>query len=149
MDHISEIVSAKPCQKVHLFEFHQIDPSNLNCQVKITYSSNIDQDFAFRVSYDTLMSSELSGIIIAAIILVSMYVVIIFDVYDRTLASLLASTIALSVLAYRHSRPSMEQVMSWIDVETLLLLFCMMILVAIMAETGIFDYCAVLAFRVY
>ena len=38
--------------------------------------------------------------------------------------------------------------MSWIDVETILLLFAMMILVAILSETGIFDYLAVYVFKV-
>ncbi|KAM7290649.1 hypothetical protein ISCGN_027261 [Ixodes scapularis] len=37
--------------------------------------------------------------------------------------------------------------MSWLDVETLSLLFGMMILVAILCETGFFDYAAVIAFR--
>lgn len=45
-------------------------------------------------------------------------------------------------------RPSMDQVVSWIDVDTLLLLFSMMILVAVIAETGIFDYLAVYAYKV-
>ncbi|KAH8025751.1 hypothetical protein HPB51_011082 [Rhipicephalus microplus] len=39
-------------------------------------------------------------------------------------------------------------VMSWLDVETLCLLFGMMVLVAILCETGFFDYAAVVAFRV-
>ncbi|KAK8769738.1 hypothetical protein V5799_013798 [Amblyomma americanum] len=38
--------------------------------------------------------------------------------------------------------------MSWLDVETLSLLFGMMVLVAILCETGFFDYAAVVAFRV-
>lgn len=47
-----------------------------------------------------------------------------------------------------HERPSLELVISWIDVETLLLLFGMMILVAILSQTGVFDYLAVYAFKV-
>lgn len=42
----------------------------------------------------------------------------------------------------------MADIMSWIDTETLLLLFGMMILVAILSETGIFDYLAVYAYKV-
>ncbi|GBM26464.1 hypothetical protein AVEN_211843-1, partial [Araneus ventricosus] len=41
-------------------------------------------------------------------------------------------------------RPSLMEVMSWMDVETLGLLFGMMILVSILCETGFFDYVAVL-----
>lgn len=47
-----------------------------------------------------------------------------------------------------NERPPMALIMSWIDIETLLLLFGMMILVAILSETGIFDYLAVYAYKV-
>lgn len=47
-----------------------------------------------------------------------------------------------------HERPAMAVVISWIDVETLLLLFGMMILVAVLSQTGVFDYLAVYAFKV-
>lgn len=42
----------------------------------------------------------------------------------------------------------MAEIVSWIDIDTLLLLFSMMILVAIVADTGIFDYLAVYAYKV-
>jgi hypothetical protein len=42
----------------------------------------------------------------------------------------------------------MSELISWIDAETLLLLFSMMVLVAILSETGIFDYLAVYAYKV-
>ena len=42
----------------------------------------------------------------------------------------------------------MSDVVQWMDAETLLLLFSMMILVAILTETGIFDFIAVYAFQV-
>lgn len=42
----------------------------------------------------------------------------------------------------------MAELISWIDIETLLLLFSMMVLVAIISETGIFDYLAVFAYKV-
>lgn len=108
----------------------------------------MDKDFSFLVSYNTLVSSRESGIALAAAILIGMYVLIIGDIYDRTLSALLASTAAMAVLSYRNQRPSMEIIMQWIDMETLMLLFSMMILVAVIAETGIFDYFAVLAYKV-
>ena len=48
-----------------------------------------------------------------------------------------------------NERPTMEDIILWIDAETLLLLFGMMILVAILAQTGLFDYLAVYAFKVF
>lgn len=47
-----------------------------------------------------------------------------------------------------NERPTMSVIISWIDTETLLLLFGMMIIVAVLAETGLFDYLAVYAFKV-
>lgn len=54
----------------------------------------------------------------------------------------------MGILAALNDRPSMADVVEWMDSETLLLLFSMMILVAILTETGIFDYAAVYAFKV-
>jgi P protein len=69
-------------------------------------------------------------------------------VVNRTIAALLSSSLAIAVLALSGARPSLAELVSWLDIETLLLLFSMMILVAILAETGLFDYLAVVAFEV-
>ncbi|KAI5237350.1 P Protein [Manis pentadactyla] len=83
----------------------------------------------------------------AAAILTGVYVLIIFEIVHRTLAAMLGSLAALAVLAVIGDRPSLTQVVEWIDFETLALLFGMMILVAIFSETGFFDYCAVKAYQ--
>lgn len=43
----------------------------------------------------------------------------------------------------------MDDMIKWIDYETLLLIFSMMILVAVLIDTGIFDYIAVYTFQVW
>lgn len=60
----------------------------------------------------------------------------------------MASTISIAVLAALNARPTTAELISWIDIETLLLLFSMMTLVHIFGETGIFDYLAVFAYKV-
>lgn len=45
-------------------------------------------------------------------------------------------------------RPTMNDMIKWIDYETLLLIFSMMILVAILMDTGFFDFIAVFTFQV-
>lgn len=62
---------------------------------------------------------------------------------------MLCSTIAVSILAALDARPTMEEILSWISVDTLLLLFSMMIVVTLLSETGIFDYMSVLAYKVW
>ncbi|KPJ19669.1 P protein [Papilio machaon] len=69
-------------------------------------------------------------------------------IINRTMAAILVSTMSIAALALVGERPSLQEIISWLDEETLLLLFSMMLLVAIMAETGIFDYLAVFAFEV-
>jgi Na+/H+ antiporter NhaD/arsenite permease-like protein len=66
----------------------------------------------------------------------------------EVLNNFLFLSIYIGILAAMNERPSMALIISWIDVETLLLLFGMMILVAVLSETGAFDYLAVYAFKV-
>lgn len=114
----------------------------------LVFESNLSVDFAMEYSIDTTVAGEMSGIIWAAIILLGMYTLILFDIIHRTFAAVLASTCALAVLAARGDRPTMDTIMTWIDVETLLLLFSMMILVSFISQTGFFDYAAVFAYKV-
>ncbi|XP_018494348.2 P protein [Galendromus occidentalis] len=88
------------------------------------------------------------SLIMAAVVLVGLYVLIIFELCHRTLAAMIGATAAISCLALTGDRPDLKKVVSWLDVETLCLLFGMMVIVAILCETGFFDYMAVLAFRV-
>ncbi|KAJ8297878.1 hypothetical protein KUTeg_024409 [Tegillarca granosa] len=52
----------------------------------------------------------------------------------RALAAMLGSLAAMAVLAISHQRPDLETVISWIDMETLMLLFGMMILAYTIAK---------------
>lgn len=61
---------------------------------------------------------------------------------------MLASTMSVGILAALNERPTMAELISWIDMDTLLLLFSMMVLVGIIAETGIFDWLAVYAYKI-
>jgi len=40
------------------------------------------------------------------------------------------------------------EMVSWLDMETLILLFSMMVIVAILCETGFFDYASFLMYKV-
>lgn len=61
---------------------------------------------------------------------------------------MIVSTLSIALLAALNDRPTHDEIMGWIDVETILLLFSMMILVAILTETGVFDHLAVYAYKV-
>lgn len=70
------------------------------------------------------------------------------QIVHRTFAAMLASTLSISLLAALNDRPTHHEIIGWIDVETILLLFSMMILVGVLSETGVFDHLAVYAYRV-
>lgn len=110
--------------------------------------TNLPIAFPINLAYDPAPIDKSVGIVYAAIILLSLYVMIIWEIIDRTFAAMLASTLSIGILALMNERPTMPEILSWIDVETLLLLFGMMILVGILSETGLFDYMAVYAFKV-
>lgn len=42
----------------------------------------------------------------------------------------------------------MDEIIQWMDMELLTLLFCMMLIILILTETGVFDYLAVFCFEI-
>ncbi|GBM52504.1 P protein, partial [Araneus ventricosus] len=112
---------------------------------QLTVSTNKRRDYV-SLFIDVSVRPELAvgQIIMAICVLIGLYILIIFEVVHRTLAAMIGATVAISCLALVGARPSLMEVMSWMDVETLGLLFGMMILVSILCETGFFDYVAVL-----
>ena len=82
----------------------------------------------------------LQGVIYGSIILVVLYICIIFELANRTVIAMLAATTAIGVLAALNERPSLEIIITWVDIETLTLLFSMMVIVSILSETGAFNY---------
>lgn len=117
-------------------------------QLALKMRTNLPVSFAIELAYDSTPIDRSVGVIYAAIVLFGLYVMIIWEIVHRTFAAMVASTMSIALLAMMNERPTMVQLMSWIDVETLLLLFGMMILVAILSETGLFDYLAVYAYKV-
>ncbi|XP_029173209.1 P protein-like [Nylanderia fulva] len=113
----------------------------------IKFRTNSESSLSFSLVYDLSVNTA-AGIIYAAFLLIGLYIMIIFEVVHRTLAAMLVSSMSIAILAILDKRPSMDELMSWIDMDTLLLLFSMMLLVAIIAETGIFDWLAVYAYKI-
>lgn len=144
--------STRETKKVHQFDIKSIheDYQNFTNQTELTlhFVSTIDAELPVQLSIDESPIYKKEGVIYAAVVLCGLYVMIIWEIVNRTFAAIIASTLSVGILAALNSRPSMVTIMGWIDVETLLLLFGMMILVAILSETGVFDYLAVYAYKV-
>lgn len=131
---------------IHDEAFHKL--KNEDGVLRVHMYTNIDIGLPFEFAFDPSPLNETTGVICAAVVLLSLYVLIIWEIVHRTFAAIIASTLALAVLAIMHQKPPMEEIVSWIDTETLLLLFGMMLLVAILSETGVFDYLAVFAYKI-
>ncbi|XP_011499629.1 PREDICTED: P protein [Ceratosolen solmsi marchali] len=135
-------------QQTKLFQLQNY-PEKLNHRLLIlNLKTNLNTTIPLTVSYDVSPINAEDGIAYGAIVLVGLYVLIVFEIVHRTIAAMLASTSSLAILAALHEKPTMSEIISWIDVDTLLLLFSMMILVAVVADTGVFDYLAVYAYKI-
>jgi Na+/H+ antiporter NhaD/arsenite permease-like protein len=86
-------------------------------------------------------------VVVATSILVGVYLLIIFDIVHRTLAAFIGSTATIAALSMLQKRPTFYEVVEWVDLDTISLLFGMMTLVAIFSQTGFFDYSAVKAYK--
>ncbi|XP_073836781.1 P protein-like [Musca autumnalis] len=115
--------------------------------IALVMTTNVQEILTLKLWFDTSPVDKTLGIPLGSLVLLLLYVLIIWEFVNRTFAAVVASTLAIGILAALNARPSIPTIMSWVDVETLMLLFGMMILVSILSESGIFDYLAVLAYE--
>lgn len=151
MVEMMQLDTAKEIKRNKIIHLNDSDYQSLQQNksiLKLNLFATHDASVPINLSYDPSPLDKELGIILAAIVLLGLYILIIWELVHRTFAAMVASTLAIGILAAMNERPTMALVVSWIDVETLLLLFGMMILVAVLSETGVFDYLAVYAFKV-
>ena len=86
-------------------------------------------------------------VLLAATVLIGVYILIVLELVHRTIAAMIGAFVALAVTSSLEGRPSLETVISYIDFETCCLLFGMMMMVGIFSQTGFFEWCAVKAFK--
>ena len=120
--------------------------ARVNNTAEVAFYSTSKYTLAFSAKLSVVFSPNLE-VLYAAIVLVFVYSLIIFEFVHRSVAAMLGSTLAIAILAVLGKRPDLEEVISWIDYETVCLLFGMMIIVGVIADTGFFDYFAIKAYR--
>ncbi|EDV51632.2 P protein [Drosophila erecta] len=119
-----------------------------NAKAVISLEGQVEEPVSLLMVVSAYPLITKNGVIYAALLLIGLYILIVFELTDRTFAALMMATTGVAILTALGNRPTLETIISWIDFETLLLLLGMMILVAIMSETGVFDLMAVLAYRI-
>lgn len=109
--------------------------------------SNAKESIGFRMMIDSNPLNITKGLGLSIILLIFLYVLIVFIIVDRTLAALLASTAAVAVLCVMKNPPTLPEMASWIDMDTLIFIFCMMIMMSRLEKTGFFDYATMIAYK--
>ncbi|XP_035233322.1 P protein-like [Stegodyphus dumicola] len=132
----------------HDFNLGPHDKAESKTYQLVISTNRYDNYVSMSVNLSVRPKLPIGQVIVAVCVLIGLYILIIFELVHRTLAAMVGATTAISCLALFGERPSLDEVLSWVDVETLSLLFGMMVLVSILCETGFFDYVAVLTYRI-
>ncbi|CAG0912322.1 unnamed protein product [Notodromas monacha] len=119
----------------------------MRCERFIRLSSNLNGPLPVGLALLAYRTTADENLLFAGLILLGLYILISFEIIHRTLATMIVATTGVCVLAYIDERPSMSQLATWMDVETLSLLFGMMVVVSVLSETGLFDWFAVRAYK--
>eukprot|EP01095_Lingulamoeba_sp_RSL-Kostka_P011569 TRINITY_DN443_c1_g6_i1.p1 TRINITY_DN443_c1_g6~~TRINITY_DN443_c1_g6_i1.p1 ORF type:complete len:745 (-),score=248.62 TRINITY_DN443_c1_g6_i1:42-2216(-) len=139
-----EIIEIEQEELVHDFKLDKYDSyKDYGFLLQTNYPEPLGITFHYR-HISNIVSYEVA---IAAVTLVGVYILIVFELLHRTIAALLGSFVCLAVYSFIHARPSFETVIFWIDFETVGLLFGMMIMVGIFSGTGFFEYSAIKAYK--
>lgn len=92
---------------------------------------------------------ESEAIAVGLIILLSVYVLIIFEWVHRTLAAAVGGLLAVLALNYYAVEDTftLAEITTMIDWETIGLLLGMMVMVGVLSNTGVFEYFAVFSYK--
>ncbi|ALC40050.1 hoe2 [Drosophila busckii] len=121
--------------------------ANKRSEFRLHIYSAANTDLAIELSYNPLIVNTRTGSILAGIILLIFYALLVWEQLERPFVAIVCSVLSVTALAIFHDRPNMEELKQWMDMELLTLVFCMMLLILILTETGIFDYLAVVCFE--
>lgn len=111
----------------------------------LVYSTDEETILTFTLHVSTLTHLAESSVIVAAVVLVTVYLFILLEVIHRTLVAIFGSMVALFFLFLMNGGRtlSIASVMLFMEWSTLGLLFGMMIIVGELSHTGIFEWFAV------
>ncbi|XP_063726467.1 P protein-like isoform X2 [Symsagittifera roscoffensis] len=113
-------------------------------ELHVRAESTLDEDIAIDMSLLDIGKYGEIEVYVAFAILLFLYSMIVTEMVHRTVAALIAAVVAIAALNFFKEGPTLDKIIDWIDWETLFLLFGMMLMVTIFAESGFFDFCAIL-----
>lgn len=77
---------------------------------------------------------------IAGSIFLIIFIVLAFEIVSRALVTMIGDILLFGLLWAFQGKPGLDEVMSWLDWATIVLLCSMMIICAIFADTGFFEW---------
>ncbi|CAF0901256.1 unnamed protein product, partial [Brachionus calyciflorus] len=111
-------------------------------------NTNVNKHLSFNYNCQKLSDQFEYRIVCSTCLLIFVYILIIFELTHRTLAAGLGAIGGITLISIIETeKPSLELIVTWVEWETILLLFGMMIIVAVFCETGLFDLIAVRLFH--
>ncbi|KAH8311133.1 hypothetical protein KR044_004531, partial [Drosophila immigrans] len=120
---------------------------NLDTTLQLTLLNLRKTAVGMGVTIDANPFNESISVWLGLLLLIFLYILIGFDIADRTFAALITASSSIGVLCMLGERPTLPEIVAWIDMDTLMLLFGMMVMMSILSETGLFDYMTVFAYQ--
>ena len=130
-----------------LLEFDLEDMEDSHHTV-LVLETNSATPVAVEVMYHDLGPLGRAQVWLGLVFLVGIFALIITEVIHRTLCSSIGAFVVIVVLAAEGRMPELRTIMTWMDHGTLALLFAMMLLVNVIAKTGVFENVAIKLFKV-
>eukprot|EP00928_Gymnodinium_smaydae_P020959 TRINITY_DN18118_c0_g1_i3.p1 TRINITY_DN18118_c0_g1~~TRINITY_DN18118_c0_g1_i3.p1 ORF type:complete len:564 (-),score=65.70 TRINITY_DN18118_c0_g1_i3:30-1586(-) len=128
-------------------EFHISSKATDSKALELVLQTNCPSIVATAVDVFALGAIGKAQVWIAFFLLILVLFMILIEVLHRTLVAFAGAASVIFVLALEHRLPAMSTVVLWMDHGTLALLWGMMVIVALLAKTGLFEWCAVRVFE--
>ena len=123
--------------------YFNVDPSASGSDLVVEVRSDCPAPLGISVEALSIGPVGVSQHWIALALLILVFALIITEVVHRTLIAFMGAAAVLFMLALEHRLPSVYEIMQWMDHGTLALLWGMMIIVALLARSGVFEYSSV------
>lgn len=126
-------------------QFHRLLSSSSGGDNSATLGIPHHGELTYSLYASTLHPISRSSVLVAAIIMIIVYIFILLEVIHRTLVAIFGSFVALFFFFLMHDghTESISTLMLHMEWSTLGLLFGMMLLVGELSHTGVFEWCAV------
>lgn len=95
LEDIDSANQIKRSKIIHLDESDYESLYNSNSTMKVNMLTSLEESFSINLAYDPSPLNKTVGIALAAIVLIGLYILIIWELVHRTFAAMIASTLSI------------------------------------------------------